>query len=160
MSNERAEPEAIGHIAVEWHEDRAEAIPITHFDFGSLDSVEDQIRQHLADGSLREFLGLWLESELSRDRAETINRILSIPVTSKKPGLAVIQLGFAAGLLLAAEKTGTQWAKEFGISKEAFQEGVDFYRRELRLRVTRYTRDQDARENMRVKNFRHPRINK
>ena len=160
MSDERTEPKAIGYIAVEWHEDPAEAVPITSFNFGSLDSIEDQVRQHLDDGTLRDFLEHWIESKLARDRADTINRILSIPVTSKKPGLAVIQMGFAAGIALAAEKTGTQWAEEFGITKEAFQEGVDFYRQELRLRVTRYTRDDQARQNMSEKNFRHARFKK
>jgi hypothetical protein len=158
MPKNLVEPEAIGRIAVEWRDDRPIPIPITHFDFDSLDPIEDQVRQHLADGTLRDFLSGWIERELTSDRAETINRMLSIPITSKKPGLAVIQMGFAAGILLAAEKTGTQWAKEFGITKEAFQEGVDCYRRELRLRVTRYTRDDSARQNMREKNFRHPRI--
>jgi hypothetical protein len=108
----------------------------------------------LQRGTAELFLRAWLRMELQDYRMEVANALLAVIVSSKKPGLAAVQLGFAAGVLLTSQKTGPEWAREFGISKEAFQEGVDHFRKVFGFRQTRFVRDDAARECMRQSNYR------
>jgi hypothetical protein len=147
--------ESLARVPLEWIGHEAHAIAICQFDFEELDSLDDRIREELREhGTAEPFLREWVRREEQGCRAEIVNAVLAMIVTSKKPGLAAVQLGFAAGVLLTSQKTGPQWAKEFGVSKEAFQEGVDSFRKKLGLRQTRFERDEAARECMRQSNYR------
>lgn len=146
-------------VSVEWHQDRRAAILIEQPRLAELDSLDDQIREELrTKGTAEPFIRELIRRELElghTERAEVINKLLGLVVRQKKPGLAVIQMGFAAGILCCAQKTGPQYAKEFGITKEAFFQGVSEYADHLGLPKTRYQRDDAARARMRASNFRH-----
>ncbi|HWN09736.1 MAG TPA: hypothetical protein VNO50_10795 [Pyrinomonadaceae bacterium] len=148
-------PPGVFRVPVEWSEDKAQAIQIEVFDFEHLDSLEDQVREHMAAGKpvsdlVKRLARLWM----CKEKEEIISKLLSVIIQSKKPGLAATQLAFAAGLYVTASVTGPELAKKHGISKEAFQQGVERLREELGLRQTRTMRDQKARDTMRQTNYR------
>jgi hypothetical protein len=96
---------------------------------------------------------LWI-AERRALRKQITNALIAEACRKKKPGLAMVQLGISAGILLATEMTGPQWAAKFGISKQAVEEGVEGFRDGLGLRQTRANRDDAARERMRQSNHR------
>ena len=150
-------PPGYFRVPVEWSEETASAIAIEQFPH--VDEAEDLVRERLAQGQPLAPLILSLARRwLERDREEILVKLLSLILSSKKPGLRAAQVAFAVGLYVTAEKSGTELAREFGISKEAWQQGVERVREELGLRQTRTMRDPAARATMRSSNYRRRRM--
>jgi hypothetical protein len=144
-------------LAVEWNaDDHAENIQIEHFDFSKLDSLDDRIRQELADhGTARHILDALLAFQRDEARREGIMTVIALLWPKRKAYLALRQLAFAAGLGILAGKTGPELAKECGVSKQDFKQGADRFRKDLALRRTRTMRKEDGCEKMKLTNFRH-----
>lgn len=144
-------------LAVEWNaDDHSENIQIEHFDFSQLDSLDDQIRQELAEyGSARRILLALVAFSRDEARREGVISTIALLWPKRKTYLALRQLAFAAGLTIIAGKTGTELAKECGVSKQDFKQGADWFRRELGLRRTRTMRSEEGCDKMRLTNFRH-----
>jgi hypothetical protein len=139
----------------EWCEDQRFAVKIDVLDFDGLDSIDDHIREELAKkGTAENFIRKLIAFELQKIRSETVVALLSQIITANDSGLAAVQLCFAAGMMLTADKSGTDYASEYGISKQAFEQGVEHYRAELGLGQTRVMRNKEARDRMSLTNYR------
>jgi hypothetical protein len=125
MSAQR-KPGAKPTVPIEWRKDSAFVIASEEFKYA--DPTESIIREALAAGRLEAALEEILEERADAIRAEAINRILGI--------------------------NGSDVAKKFGITKQAVQQGVDRFCKEVGLRKTRAMRDEDAREKMSNSNYR------
>jgi hypothetical protein len=145
------------HVAVEWSaDDQPENIAVEHFDFSSLDTLDDQLRQELEErGTTRRVIDALLSFQRDEARREGIVMVIALLWPKKKAYLALRQLAFAAGLSILAGKTGPELAKECGVSKQDFKQGADRFRKELGLRRTRTMRSIQGCEKMQLTNFRH-----
>lgn len=57
-----AVPAGFTSVAVEWHDDLRVAVPVAHFDFGSLDSLKDVILEALEAGQdIEPILKAWID---------------------------------------------------------------------------------------------------
>lgn len=150
-----AVPEGMFRVPVEWSDEKATAIAIESFNYDPLDQLEDEVRERIRLGQP---LGPYMEGVarefMEREREEILVKVISLIVGCKKPGLRAVQIAFAAGLYFTSEISGSELAKQFGISKEAFQQGVEKVRSELGLRQTRTMRGAAARDAMRRSNYR------
>ena len=144
-------------LAVEWSaDDTAQNIQIEHFDFSRLDSVDDQIRQEIAEhGTAKRVIGALLDFQRDEARREGMMTVIALLWSKKKTYLALRQLAFAAGLNILAGKTGPELATECGVSKQDFKQGADRFRKDLALRRTRTMRLEDGCQKMKLTNFRH-----
>jgi len=161
-------PPGLFRVPVEWHLDQAQAVQIDHFNFEALDRVEDEIAETIAKElpsagpsearclaeKLSRLMRRQARSQIESEREEILLAILSFVIGGKKPGLRAVQLAFAAGLYETTSRTGPALARQHGISKEAFQQGVEACRRQLGLRQTRTMRSARARQTMREANYR------
>jgi len=86
-------------------------------------------------------------------RAEGMRALLNMVVDHDHPMLAFYQLCFAAGMI--TRQTGPELAKKCGVSKQAFQQGVDKYVSELSARSTRTMRAEGSKVAMSISNYRH-----
>lgn len=144
-------------LAVEWSaDDHAANIQIEHFDFSSLDSLDDRIREELEEhGTARHVVEQLMSFHRDDGRREGMMTVIALLWPKKKAYLALRQLAFAAGLNILAGKTGPELAAECGVSKQDFKQGADRFRKELGLRRTRTMRQEDGCEKMKLTNFRH-----
>lgn len=142
-------------IPAEWANDQRTAVRIEYFDFDSLDTIDDLIREELArKGTVRALFKQILACEIAKARSEAAVKVLSHIIEEEDSGLAACQLAFACGMTILMKKTMTEVAASYGISKEAMQQGVDRRCEDLGLRKTRTMRDDDARQLMSLSNFR------
>jgi hypothetical protein len=150
---------ALFRVPGEWIEDQRFAVKIENFNFDALDSIDDHIRQELATkGSAKSFVRKLVALDLQKARIETLVSVLGAIKDAADSGLAVVQISCACGMLLTAGETDDYYAAQYGISKQAFQQGVEMYRKRFGLRQTRIMRDQEARDLMRDSNYRRPTI--
>lgn len=141
----------------EWSDDQRFAVKIEHFDFDSIDSVDDLVREELATkGTVKHLLKKMVALELNKARTETLVTVLGKIKDASDSGLAVVQISCACGMLFISGETDQAYADRFGISKQAFQQGVEGYREALGLRQTRTMRDENAKDLMRLSNYRRP----
>jgi len=144
-------------VPVEWAKDHSFAVKITHFDASSLDTPEDLLKEAILEKQpIGPIIDGLVAERMESERSEIVTNIIAIIIKSSNKGLAAMQLAFAAGLLITADKTGPAIAKEWGISKQAFFAGVERMRQELGLKQTRTMRDAAARQNMSKRNYRKP----
>ena len=154
-----AVPEGMFRVPVEWAEEIAHAVSVDQFNFEGLDRIEDQILEEIQQGrSVAGFIKGLAEQFMIRERLEVCSKLLALITTHRKPGLAADQLACAAGLYLTADIPWPALAKKHGVSKQAFEQGVERYRETLGLRKTRTMRDDQARHTMRQSNYRSRRI--
>lgn len=131
-----------------------EAVATTGFDYPP-DTLADQIREAIArDLPLEPIINAALEETAMQLRAEGMDAVLSILLGAANPRLAAAQLAFAGGLHAQIGESGPQIAKRFGITKQAFQQGVEEFRKRLGLRKTRTMRSDEARARMASSNYR------
>lgn len=153
-------PAGMAKIPVEWNETgQAVPIPIVHFDYGALDSLEDEIREALANGRrIAEVLSRWVcdhERQILREGIELTVREI---IVAKNPRLRTWQLAFLCGMDLRVKVDGPPLdgpaiAKRLGVSKQSFFGGVEELRQQYDvMRVGK--RDDEAREKMRQRNYR------
>jgi len=68
---------------------------------------------------------------------------------ARNPRLKAIQIGLASGFTSVIDRSLQEWGKQFRISKQAMQQGVDQIRKALGLRKTRVSRSDVGRRAMR-----------
>jgi hypothetical protein len=141
MSAQR-KPGAKPTVPIEWRKDSAFVIASEEFKYA--DPTESIIRE------AEEIL----EERADAIRAEAINRVLEFIITAENPALEAHRIALAGGLGLILGINGSDVAKKFGITKQAVQQGVDRFCKEVGLRKTRAMRDEDAREKMSNSNYR------
>lgn len=141
-------------IAVEWQNDEAFAVEITHFDFDSLDSVEARAREALADGLFKAFLEAHVADRLREERGAVASAIVAEVIDAKQPKLKLVCLAIATGMTIGLARTLEEWGKAFGVTKQNMQQLVEAASEKFGLRKNRAMRDEEARENMRNANFR------
>jgi hypothetical protein len=151
MSAQR-KPGAKPTVPIEWRKDSAFVIASEEFKYA--DPTESIIREALAAGRLEAALEEILEERADAIRAEAINRVLEFIITAENPALEAHRIALAGGLGLILGINGSDVAKKFGITKQAVQQGVDRFCKEVGLRKTRAMRDEDAREKMSNSNYR------
>jgi tartrate dehydratase alpha subunit/fumarate hydratase class I-like protein len=152
-------------IPVEWHDDRAVPVPIEFFNYEAVDSLEGHVREALARdaaevraGRRKRFL-LGLIEQLVSDgedeiRREAVSAIMAEVIRAEQPKQKVVCIGIAAGMPAVLRKTEQQWADIFGVSKQDIQQGVKECCERFGLRKNRTMRDEEARKNMQLANFR------
>lgn len=132
--------------------DQPHAIATSPFDFPT-DAIEDQVAEALKAGEpITPIIQDALRHEEVAIGSEAIRRMLAWVMSQPRVTLALYQISFAAGIL---EQTGPELAKKMGVSKQAFQQGVDRCADELDLRKTRVMRGDESRTKMQLSNFRH-----
>jgi hypothetical protein len=150
-----ATPPGLFHVPSEWIQDQATAVRIENFDFEGLDSLDDKIREELAlHGSCAGFFRRMVALAVDETRSEITVAILDQVLHDPNFKRAAIECGFACGMLATAGKSGTEYAKDFGVSKEAFQQGIKSRADKLGLRKSATMRDAIACGHMRQANIR------
>jgi hypothetical protein len=140
-------------IPVEWKADVPFAVPTEEFKY--VDRPRDLILEALRAGkAIEPVIDELIEEREDAIRAETVNRLIEWILSADNPALAAWQAALAGGLTVILGKNGSDVAGMFGISKEAVQQGVDRFCKELGLRKTRAMRDDEAREEMSRSNYR------
>lgn len=135
----------------EWSEDRAERVAV-HYDRHE-DALEDECREALLrPGGVARLIEARLEAERSVIRAEAISGFLGEIMQSRNKELTFFQISFACNLLIGMTMAAA--AREFGISKQAMEQGVESHRQRLGLGQNRGMRGEASRELMRLRNFR------
>lgn len=140
----------------EWNEDRSERVAV-HYDRYE-DAIEDECREALLrPGGIRQLLEEKLEAEREVIRSEAISAFLGEVMQSRNKELTFFQIAFACNLLIGM--TMASAAREFGVSKQAMEQGVESHRQRLGLGQNRGMRGAASRELMRLTNFRPRRPN-
>lgn len=144
-------------LAVDWNaNDEPQNVPIQHFDFSSLDSIDACIKQELAErGTARRIIEMLVSRNQSEARRDGMMCVMALLWSKRRTYLALRQLAFAAGLSILEGKTGPQLAEECGVSKQDFKQGADRFRKVLGLRRTRTMRKETGCKKMKLTNFRH-----
>lgn len=152
-----AVPSGFQQVPLEWHEDEAVPVAVQHFDFASMDSLESHVQEALDKGERMEpILRSWLARESYELKREGLMAALSQIITSKRPDAAAWQLAFAAGLHVSLGLSGPEIAERLGITKQAFFQGVERFRRQFFGGLINLTqRSAEARQKMRARNYRH-----
>jgi hypothetical protein len=146
-------PSAGLQIGVEWHEEKPTQVPISHFDFSDMDSLEDTVRELLKEGKpLGPLFHRLQYDQACEERGAAVRSVLAEILSADKPGLHAWAIAFAANMTTG--QTLEDIAERYGQSKQAFQERVEIVSEKLELRKTRTMRSDEAREKMRMCNSR------
>jgi len=131
-------------------------VGITRFSYEGLDGLRERLLEVLEspEGRIDVVIEEWLRGQEPAICAEVCNRLLGYIITARKPRLAAYQLCFAAGLDLTLGLDMAKVARRCSVTKQAMQQGVDRFAKELGLRKTRSMREEESRETMRQRNFR------
>jgi hypothetical protein len=149
-------PDGLFRVPVEWSEDRAQPVPIVHFDASCLDSLSDLCREALAANKpiepiLRNFIAVEKRNWMS----DGASAVLAEIITSPDPKRTACAWSYATGLHATEGKSGPELARQFGVRKQAFFQEVERILRRLGGRLIRLNmRDPKARAKMAVRNFR------
>jgi hypothetical protein len=131
----------------------ASHVLVTSWDPSAHDSFVDLLRDHIASGGDPwQFCSGFFETEIRARTSAAVKRTLLLIRDSNKPKLAVDQIAWTCGLALMEGETVGTLAKAHGISKQAFQQGAERFRRLLNVR-SQTRRDDCARQNMKKANY-------
>ena len=118
-------------------------------DLDAIDDLNALAREAIANGGIETFIEQNVAQRAVALRCEAIMSVLSSIMHARRPKLAAWQIAFAAGLDLTENKTGPQCAAMFGMTKQAWFQGVDKIRKQLGINyLTPHTRDNQARAEM------------
>ena len=139
-------PEAWGHTSAEW-------------DPKDLDSLEDEIRESVANGKpIRHIVARTLEAERLELMQEGAACALSYMLEARSLKAAAAQLMFVSGIALQEGKSSPELARECGMSKQAFQQAVARLKQLFLNRIRRPNeRTNEAKEKMSKRNSRNRR---
>jgi hypothetical protein len=137
-------------IEVYFTEDSPSPVPIKHFDYTKLDDPLSHIREAIAEGRTDvDMLIRSMVEQLALARTtEAIGRLLGMIYEAPNARQRCVEIGIAAGIHFAMEKSGPQWAKEFHVRKQAIHQAVNRIRQQLGLRKTRTMRSEQGRKHM------------
>ena len=142
--------------ADEWDDsDQRHSIAAVDFDYRSLDECEAFAREALKiPGAFKGFIRC-LKAAIGREvRVETLQRIIGTAKKFSQKHMAVDLLYYVSGIAALDGKNGVDFARIYGISKEAWQQQAEKMRRILELRKPRTMRSDGARSKMTLRNFR------
>lgn len=132
--------------------DQSERVPV-HYDHEFEERLEDELREALtAPAGVARWLEERLEAERSVIRSEAISGFLAEVMQSRNKELSFFQIAFACNLLIGMTMAGA--AREFGITKQAMEQGVESHRKRLRLGQNRGMRGPESRALMSRSNYR------
>lgn len=139
-----------------WETETFEVHPVYHFnhdeiDFANMDKCEDIIRDAVVT---KEPVMPMMVAIVETLASQRMAFALAMVMDAKKPRMAIHQIICAAGLALEYGKTEQDYAKSYGVSKQAFQQGVERMRDKLGLRKTRAGRSDEAKAKMSLCNYR------
>jgi hypothetical protein len=138
-----------------WDEGQSFVVPIEQFDYASMDSPEDYVREAMQQGKpLSPIILGMVECAIAGRQVETVRKLMVLISDARKPRQRIDEIAFACGMSLADGVTLVSLAKKWGTSKQAIQRNVEAVCDTLQIRKTRTMRGQEAKEHMRKANFR------
>ena len=147
------EPE-YGFDVDDWMEESF-AVPITYQKL-SIDTIDDIARETLARrGSIKPLIVQAVREMVMSETARLLGRALVMVLESRRPKLFVHQILWSTSLV---EESLPELAKQYGISKQAFDQGAHRIMEKLGLRPNRNMRDEVAREKMSKRNQRQVKL--
>lgn len=142
-------------VGIEWSEDGARVVPIVFDDHGGLDSLEARVLEAVkVPGGVSALIAEIVEERVWEGRREAIERYHAEVMASRNKELTFFQIAFAVNLTFGRCASMAAIAAEFGISKQAMEQGVERHRLRLGLGRARPMRSEAARERMRLRNCR------
>jgi hypothetical protein len=128
------------------------------FDFDSLDSEEDQIKELQATGkTLSQIIQMKVKDSMERERATAICAVLILiqgQLGPEKRMMMIDIVSYACNFSLINGDTMESIAARHGISKQAVRNQVRDIKQQLKL-CSRVERSEEGKTNMRNSNFRH-----
>ena len=119
------------------------------FDFDALDSLEDRIKEAIANGESVEPIIKGVVDERADKRAmDAVWRAICIIKEARKPKLIVDYLVCGVGGALNEGESHCAMARKHRMSKQAFSQGVWKLIKKLGLKPSRQMRSKKARESM------------
>lgn len=157
-------PPGLFHVPVEWADGEARNVSVDIFDPTSLDTLSDLCAEALRAGQpIEPILDAHLAQRLHDERREHLAEGISIALAEiiGSPNIAKTAAAFCfvAGLDLGAGQSGPQLAEAHGVSKQDFFQEVNRIHARFGGRLKRLNqRDEEARANMRDRNFTRKKI--
>lgn len=128
---------------------------ITAFDFAELDKLEDFAKEALEiPNGFPAFVQRLKQSLVQESQVEMLMQLFGAVQKFENEALALDVLRDCSGLGALLGMDGVKYAAKWGISKEAWQQHREKMRRIFGVRKSRTLRSDQARENMRLKNYR------
>lgn len=143
-------------IPVGFADDVSFAVPIAHFNHGELDSPEDHIREAVAQRKpVMPLVAKLCKVLIEREQVVAIKKVLGMVSKAKKPRKRVSELMFACGMYENDPRvTIYSLARDYGVSPQDIENGVNEVCDELGLRKTRTMRSEEAKKEMSKRNYR------
>ena len=133
---------------------RENSIPVEHFDFDGMDSIEDRAREALEVPGGIEKLVAELAEEFADDRAaDAIARLVCMVSDARDPQMQISILAMAAGMNSEGGAGGTDLAAKYGCTKQNISQHLLAWQKALGLKPGRGQRTFAARESM-AKSYR------
>jgi len=157
-------PPGLFHVPVEWADGKARNVSVDIFDPTSIDTLADLCTEALQHGQpLEPILDAHLAQRLYDERREHLAEGISIALAEiiSAPNIqkTAAALCFAANLDLGAGQNGRKLAAANGVSKQDFFQEVERIQKRFGGRLKRLSqRDEEARANMRARNFARKKI--
>ena len=130
-------------------EQRGNSLPVEHFDYTGMDSIEDRAREALEVKGGIEKLVAELAEEFADDRAScAIGKLVCLIADHHEPKLAIACLALTAGMNTDDGIGGAAIARKFNVSKQAVSQYAIKLRTALGLNPARGQRPLAARQNM------------
>jgi hypothetical protein len=129
------------------------------FDFDSLDSLEDKIKEAIAKGeSVTKLVFKLVEMESDEKVTEMIARVICVIADAKKPGLVADHVAYISGMRANKGWGATEYAKRHGMSDQAFSQTALALAKVLRLKPSRAMRSDMGKLAMRNSHFKRTKV--
>lgn len=135
-------------------EDNCHPVAITHFDFTGLDTLAGEAKEALTHGRFDEFVETLHRQMIHEVRKEVLIQLWGFASKFDNPFMGIDVARFISGTSNLEGETIVTLAKKWGVSKEDIQQHCERGRKLLGMRKTRTMRDEKARTNMRMRNYR------
>lgn len=119
------------------------------FDFEGLDSIEDQVRECLAQGrDVSALVQAMVDAEVSEVTSDALARVLCLLADARKPKMVIDHIAYAFGLPMAEGKSAAALARKHGVRKQAFSQAVKRIVQAMGIRPSRAMRSLKGRKAM------------
>lgn len=141
--------EEAGHVV-----DRVE-----QFDYDSLDSIDDRIREALKNGeSVVVLVGQLIDYETSERVAQAISSVICYIADAEKPRLAADHVAWISGMRIRQGQSLPQLAKKHGVSKQAFCQAALRLAKLMGIKQTRAMRSESAKAMMKIRHYKKTKL--
>lgn len=157
MSKEHAGgflPAGFMRLPLEWVDDDPTPVAVQDFDWDSLDSIQDAAREALENGQFEKFIDRLRKRERRTSQLELVMQLVGFADRFSSRAMGVDLLVDVCGLSALEGRTQSDYARSWGISKQAWQEDAERMRKLLGLPLTRTMRGAPERQKMRLRNYR------